>query len=137
MDHWAGGHRDFSDLFKTIVCSSRRVEISDWEAIELMLAWSRKKYERDVAGDIWFGETLFFHVLEGRVGAVDSLFAEIARDPRHGDIRVLDDGVSTRRYFRECETHVFQGPEEQAVSHLTTVYVHQRPQSLFSAALSL
>ncbi|WP_375271864.1 BLUF domain-containing protein [Sphingomonas sp.] len=41
----------------------------------------------------------FLQVLEGTPEAIDHVFARIAADPRHGDVKTLYDELDTRRIF--------------------------------------
>jgi hypothetical protein len=84
----------------TIVYVSRAAEPMDAAALESLLEASRARNRRErVTGMMLYAYGGFVQQLEGEAEAVDRVFASIARDPRHQDVRVLSRRpISRRRY---------------------------------------
>lgn len=108
------------DVVHVIVYSSTRVGMNDEEVIRLLLESARRNHAFEIAGELWFGETRFFQVLEGEPTRVRQLFANLQRDPRHQDIVVHQDGCSRERRCNGFSTHVFDGDESHAIQRLVT-----------------
>lgn len=69
-------------------------------AVEQILAASRRNNERvGVTGALMFNGGAFAQVLEGPRRGVEDTFERIQRDPRHGDVTVLQCGPAESRGF--------------------------------------
>lgn len=69
-------------------------------AVQAIMSWSNAfNAQAHVTGALIFTGAHFSQVLEGPAAAVQPLMAEIARDPRHRDIRMLYESVVARRRF--------------------------------------
>jgi len=67
-----------------------------------ILARSRKNNrEADIVGGLLFGDGCFFQCLEGAPAAVDRLYAKIAADPRHTDVKLVARVPIARRSFTD------------------------------------
>lgn len=53
----------------------------------------------DVTGALYFDTKLFFQVLEGPEDAIRKIYESILRDPRHHEIKLLQDGPAHKRRF--------------------------------------
>jgi Sensors of blue-light using FAD len=78
--------------------------------IEQILATSRRNNEKvGVTGALMFSEGFFGQVLEGPEAAVEATFERIQRDPRHGDVSLLDFQSIEKRHFDNWSM-AFVGP---------------------------
>jgi hypothetical protein len=55
--------------------------------------------KRGVTGLLLYGRGNFIQLLEGDLTVVTDLYAKVARDPRHADVRTLFAGPAERRVF--------------------------------------
>jgi hypothetical protein len=69
------------------------------EIKSILAAARRKNTAKSVTGALVFNADGFAQVLEGSKACVDALFENIARDPRHTDVRVLKREPIERRSF--------------------------------------
>lgn len=70
--------------------------------LEAILETSRiNNRAADVSGMLLYSDRSFFQVLEGTEEAVDAVFARIAADPRHRDLRTLVQEPITKRGFAD------------------------------------
>jgi hypothetical protein len=53
----------------------------------------------DVTGALYFDSKLFFQVLEGQKESVHAIYESILRDPRHFELRLLQDAPVHKRRF--------------------------------------
>jgi hypothetical protein len=80
------------------------IAVSAIEAAELdaILETSRvNNRAADVSGMLLYSDRSFFQVLEGAEEAVDAVYARIAADPRHRDLRTLVLEPITKRGFAD------------------------------------
>ena len=83
--------------------------------LALLLAISRRNNEaQDTTGVLLYREGLFMQALEGPRAAVEDAMARIAADPRHTDVRVLDEEPLTARRFGSWSMG-YRSPAEQSV----------------------
>ncbi len=81
-----------TDLFRLAYCSRTLIPAQEEDHAELsrILAVSRVNNARaGVTGAILYNQGCFAQVLEGPLEAVQRTFERIQRDPRHGDVVVL------------------------------------------------
>ena len=89
-------------LFRLVYCSSNTVTNDQGDpAAEVadILTTSRVKARDGVTGALLYSDGWFAQVLEGELDAVQRTFERIQRDPRHGDVVVLEaKRVETRMF---------------------------------------
>ncbi len=90
-------------LYKIVYCSRNLIEGEPAEhdaEIDQILQSARKNNTRqNVTGALLFSSGYFAQVLEGPQPAIERIFEHIQRDPRHGDVTVLESGDAERRDF--------------------------------------
>ncbi|MCJ2134138.1 BLUF domain-containing protein [Methylobacterium sp. J-026] len=90
-----------SVLYRLVYASKNLLTGTEAEAaIEQILVASRRNNERaGVTGALMFNGGAFAQVLEGPQKGVEETFERIQRDPRHGDVTVLEGGPIRERGF--------------------------------------
>ncbi|MCJ2102400.1 BLUF domain-containing protein [Methylobacterium sp. E-046] len=90
-----------STLYRLVYASKNFLTGPEAEAaVEQILAASRRNNERvGVTGALMFNGGAFAQVLEGPQKGVEQTFERIQRDPRHGDVTVLEGTPITERGF--------------------------------------
>lgn len=79
---------------------SRAVRKDDKAAIESILASARQHNpENGITGVLCYGGGIFLQAIEGGRKAVNDLYAQIIRDPRHTDVQLLHYEEITERHF--------------------------------------
>ena len=79
---------------------SRATNPFDTAGVEALLQSSRRRNdESQITGCLLFSGRCFAQVLEGERNTVLALARHIARDPRHGDVRVLHEGGRAEREY--------------------------------------
>lgn len=83
-----------------LLYASRAAGASSAKALDAILESSRRHNpERGITGLLCHGGEVFLQVLEGSREAVNALYNEIARDPRHKDVVILHyEEVGERRF---------------------------------------
>jgi hypothetical protein len=66
----------------------------------------------DISGFLCANSSFFMQCIEGEQQAVRALFARIASDPRHSDIRIMFDGDIASRSFGHWRMRVALGLEK-------------------------
>ncbi|EWY37803.1 blue-light sensor BLUF [Skermanella stibiiresistens SB22] len=69
------------------------------EIRQILESSRRNNTKADVTGALMFNAGCFAQVLEGPQSAVTRTFERIQRDPRHGEVLVLDYGAKSERAF--------------------------------------
>jgi hypothetical protein len=83
-----------------LIYVSRMTEECDMEAIQQILQVSRKKNKaQNITGILCYDPAFFMQCLEGPRKAVNELYAEILRDPRHKDVVLLEYCEARERKF--------------------------------------
>ncbi|HEY8591201.1 MAG TPA: BLUF domain-containing protein [Naasia sp.] len=86
----------------SLVYASSATEPMSEAALDRLLASSRSNNaERHITGMLLYKDGQFLQVLEGDDETVRDAYAEIARDARHEDVRVLLDSPIDRRQFED------------------------------------
>jgi hypothetical protein len=85
-----------------LIYVSRMTEECDMEALQQILAVSRKKNEtRDITGILCYDPAFFMQCLEGPRDAVNELYSDILRDDRHKDVVLLEYCETRNRDFAD------------------------------------
>ena len=107
-----------SALYRLVYASKNLLTGAEAEAaIEQILAASRRNNERvGVTGALMFNGGAFAQVLEGPQKGVEETFERIQRDPRHGDVTVLEGGpIKVRGFVNWSMAFVGQSARGQAL----------------------
>lgn len=89
-----------------LIYASRAVEALKAEDVESILAASRSNNAKvGVTGVLVYGAREFLQCLEGSREAVNATYARILRDPRHGEVTILDFAEIDRREFAHWAMH--------------------------------
>lgn len=84
---------------------------------ELAAIWKQAKANnatKDVTGSLFYNGGWFMQVLEGPASTLDALYARIAKDPRHHDIRLLYNQPAAARTFVRWTMNMTNLEERQA-----------------------
>ena len=102
-------------LHRLIYCSQSTRALSALDLTELLNASRERNGVLDVTGMLLYCEESFLQLVEGPKADVDTVWASIQRDPRHGQLRVLEYlGVDRRRFddwsmgFAHLESRLLQ-----------------------------
>lgn len=89
------------DIYRLIYTSHNLVAAADRDAEldSILLAARRRNPELGVTGALLASDDWFVQTLEGAEAAVRTLYADIARDPRHEQVSVLQNGPVDQRMF--------------------------------------
>lgn len=88
-----------ADVFYAVYSSSAVRPFSEAE-LEELLRRSRESNKRlGVTGMLLYKDGRFMQALEGEESVVRTLFQKIAADPRHCDVKLLDQGFTEEREF--------------------------------------
>ena len=92
-----------TNLFRMVYCSRNTISADQGDPaaeIAKILAASRANNARDgVTGALLYSDGCFAQVLEGDLAIVQRTFERIQRDPRHGDVIVLEARRADGRMF--------------------------------------
>ena len=86
-------------LIHLIYVSTAHQEMSPADLGEILDACMRNNSPRRVTGMLLYAGGSFMQVLEGEEADVDAVFGHIRRDPRHGDLIVLERTAIPERSF--------------------------------------
>ncbi|MFV0922036.1 BLUF domain-containing protein [Sphingomonas parapaucimobilis] len=88
--------------FRRVIYTSRAVGDDQRADHQAILSTSRRNNGMDgISGILWIGDGEYRQLLEGPVDSVRETLSRIMRDPRHTDIRILDDGMTDGPAFGE------------------------------------
>ncbi len=94
-----------SDLYKIVYCSKNYVAGTpgDWdsEILQILSTARANNSSQSVTGALLFSSGYFAQVLEGPQASIERIFEKIQRDPRHGEVTVLESGAAPERTFPE------------------------------------
>ena len=79
----------------------------------LMDVAQKRNAELDVTGTLFLRGDTFFQIIEGADGAIQSLFQDIAADPRHKSVCLLVNEPITERRFSGWSMECFHDPSYQ------------------------
>lgn len=92
-----------SDLYRLVYASKNLLQGTEAETAEaiqqILKASQRNNAKVGVTGALMFNDGAFAQVLEGPRRGVEETFERIQRDPRHGDVTVLQCGPAESRGF--------------------------------------
>ena len=92
-------HDSPQTVFQLVYVSSAKTKFSQAE-LKALLDQSRQKNARlGLSGILLYHDGNFMQLLEGEEKEVRSLYAHIARDPRHGGCMILTSGQVAERTF--------------------------------------
>jgi len=93
------------DIFKILYCSKNLIEgehaKQDAEISQILQSARRNNRKQNVTGALFFNSAYFAQALEGPKLAIEKIFENIQRDPRHGDVTVLSSETGGQRDFPE------------------------------------
>jgi hypothetical protein len=109
----------------TIVYASRATAKMDAAGLLELLEGSRvRNTQQHITGMMFYAYEGFVQQIEGEADAVDRLFANIVRDPRHTDVRVLSRRPIHRRRYAEwamgAEHPFVTAGDERTISYQPT-----------------
>ena len=88
--------------FRRVIYTSRAVGEDNRADQEAILASSRRNNGMDgVSGILWIRDGEYRQLLEGPADSVHETLSRIMGDPRHADIRILDDRMTDGPAFGE------------------------------------
>ena len=88
---------DDAPLIYTFAYCSRAAEgVDEIEVGRIVEAAQRRNLARGITGVLVFGSGVFFQWVEGSAAQIETLIANLHRDPRHHDIVTLERGEENR-----------------------------------------
>lgn len=98
--------KQLADLLEASICqilyrSQATVPLSNPQLLELLQRARRANAEQQITGLLLYSEGHFVQLLEGPPAAVKSLYARIARDPRHNRLELVRQALVPARQFAE------------------------------------
>jgi len=104
------------DIFKILYCSKNLIEgehaKQDAEISQILQSARRNNGKQNVTGALFFNSAYFAQALEGPKLAIEKIFENIQRDPRHGDVTVLSSETGGHRDFPEWSMAHVAPPDE-------------------------
>jgi hypothetical protein len=92
-------------VYRLIYKSRSKVPI-DWALVDSIIETSNKNNSRrEITGVLLATTTHFLQVIEGSFERVNKLFSDIARDPRHEALQLVDFSCVERRAFGDWAMH--------------------------------
>jgi len=105
-----------SEVYKILYCSKNLIEGEsakrDAEIGQIFQSARRNNREQNVTGALFFNSAYFAQALEGPKLAIEKIFENIQRDPRHGDVTVLSSETGGHRDFPEWSMAHVAPPDE-------------------------
>jgi Sensors of blue-light using FAD len=105
FDHsdWSAAVEVTADPLSNVVYRSRAVQpLTSLDLRKLTLAAQARNRAELVTGLMLYDDGSFYQWLEGPPEGLGRVFRSIENDPRHTDIKVLDDRSARARAFTEC-----------------------------------
>ena len=96
---------------RIIYASKALHDFDDAELLELLARARAVNAEHGVTGMLVYAARSFLQLFEGEDADVEAVWDRIRMDPRHTDLRVLDDGPVTSRQFEDWSMG-FEHPDE-------------------------
>jgi hypothetical protein len=92
--------RNEEKLYKTLIYVSEvSDDISYSDAQDILNRSYSNNMRKDVKGVLVYRDHHFIQCLEGRVEVVDALYARIAQDIRHKNVKVIGEKLLDERYY--------------------------------------
>jgi hypothetical protein len=89
------------DSYQLVYLSRASHRFSQRDLTDLLAQSRKDNFEVGITGLLLYAEGHFMQLLEGAKDAIESLMERIKRDPRHRDVRVLEEGPVAQRQFSE------------------------------------
>jgi hypothetical protein len=86
-------------LYHLIYSSAAARRLSQRELLELLQDARARNEARGLTGMLLYRDGIYLQFLEGRRPDIDELLGRLRKDPRHGDIRILQEGPLSGRMF--------------------------------------
>ncbi|HLP85265.1 MAG TPA: BLUF domain-containing protein [Phycisphaerales bacterium] len=110
-------------LYEIVYWSRRTQTLTDGDIVSgIVFPARRRNRDCDVTGCLWFDESRFVQVLEGRREDVELIFGAIRRDVRHRDVHVIAQGPIERRAFSKWNMTWLQHDGAPVIDELITRY---------------
>lgn len=88
-----------SDLYHLIYTSAAATDISEEELQNILKSARHNNTTIGITGILLYESGSFLQVLEGSKAAVQAFYNEIAKDPRHTDVKILVEEPISKRDF--------------------------------------
>jgi hypothetical protein len=88
-------------MFYIIYVSDAKEPFSNTELVELLIKSRASNTKLNISGMLLYKDGSFMQFLEGEESEVRKLLTVIDKDPRHQNIKVLEEGISSKREFGE------------------------------------
>ena len=103
-----------SDNLRSLTYVSRAVQpMSELAFTQLGLDAARFNALDGITGLLVFNGLQFCQTIEGAPAAIDNLMARLRHDPRHDDIRVIEDATIEQRRFRSWDMQLLTVPDDK------------------------
>ncbi len=103
-----------NDLYKILYCSRNLIKSNgaqnDAEISQILQTARANNSREGVTGALLFNSGCFAQVLEGPRPAIERIFERIQRDPRHGEVTILESEETAIRDFPEWSMAHVQPP---------------------------
>jgi len=86
-------------VHRIVYLSKRNPNLSSGDIAEILESSRRNNQRHDVTGMLIVSSTMFIQLLEGDEENVRKIFATVAQDQRHSDVRVIVDTKAPNRAF--------------------------------------
>ena len=117
-----------SELYKIVYCSKNYIAGTpgelDSEMLQILNTARANNSRQSVTGALLFNSGYFAQVLEGPQASIERIFEQIQRDPRHGDVTVLESGATPERIFPEWSMAHALPPSELDPSEVAAALDH-------------
>ncbi|MFZ7088346.1 BLUF domain-containing protein [Curtobacterium sp. RRHDQ10] len=104
-------------MLSIVYVSTATTPPDDAELAAILKVARRRNTELGVTGLLAYREGRFLQLVEGPDDAVDALYENIATDPRHRDVQLLDRDTVTQRWFPDWAM-AFEPLDDDAVAGL-------------------
>lgn len=88
-------------MYYLVYVSSARKPFTKPELVDLLTRARANNSRLGITGMLLYKDGNFIQILEGDRQEVENLYNIISQDPRHHDIIILDQGLSSERQFAE------------------------------------
>jgi hypothetical protein len=103
-----------SDPLRSLTYVSRPTQpMSEIEFTQLGLEAARLNALDGISGLLVYNGQQFCQTIEGAPAAIDDLMTRLCNDPRHDDLRVIEDGPIAQRRFRSWDMQLLAVPDDK------------------------